>query len=117
MKRKLNNPTRYKLKWELLIGDKINSPLDKLGFYLKSVIDNDNDYTIDVSKIWVSSKSYEKLTELIIEYFKNIHKLNSNSAKRETSMYNLMYAPAMDYNSTFNLDDDYIYVEEDYIYV
>ena len=38
-------------------------------------------------------------------------------AEREIGMYKLAVGPAMDFNDSFQLDTDYIYVEEDFAFI
>lgn len=113
MKTELNNPTKVKIPFEILYGDKKCSPYYKLGIYIQSIFDTDKQ--IDVSKIWVNSKTELKIDELLLEYMVKIGKYTKAYAKRSLGMVKLQGGPAMDYNNSFNLEDDYIYLEEDCI--
>lgn len=98
---------------ELLKGDKKCSPLDKLGWWLVKEIELPKDKLIDVSKIWVTENTYDKLKDICVEYFKRVHKCSKVGAQKNTSMLLLMSAPAVDFDNKKETSDEYIVLMDD----
>lgn len=111
MKTELKNPKKFKIPFETIKGDKEYCPMGKLGYILKAYLDIEG--LIDVSKIWVNKNTENKLNDIILEYLTKVKKLNKTRAKQSLGWYNLSIGPAVDIDNMFNLDDDYMYIEED----
>lgn len=118
MKTELNSPIKLKIPFEIFETYKEDNdfPYSKLFLYIKDSLDFEDGELLDVSKIWITEKTDMKLDELNLKYLKylnKVKKININKLKKDFGFYKLQYGPAVDYYDSFNLLDDYIYVEED----
>ena len=115
----MNFISKYKIPWNLILSTskKDLCPMTKIGYYLKAVTDTDDSEVlkqIDVTEIWISKETEEKLDKAIFNYL-YLQCKNKKEAKNNLSWYKLNVGPAVDITSDFNLEQDYIYLTENYI--
>jgi hypothetical protein len=111
--------SKHKIPWNLVLSTskKDLCPMTKIGYYLKAVTDVDDSEIlkqIDVTKIWISKETEEKLDKAIFEYL-YLQCKNKKEAQSNLGWYKLNVGPAVDIISDFNLETDYIYLTENYI--
>ena len=107
---------RFKIPWELIktVSKNDLDPMSKLSYVLSSGLDLKENEMIDVSKIIVNNVTYFKLEEYVMKYLTK--KTGSKTlGKKALVWYTLDVAPSQDLSNTLNLEDDYIYVKEDFI--
>lgn len=107
MKKELKVPTKIKVDFSIF---KDKNFLEDFGEHLKETLGAVNQ--IDVSKIWVNPITYDKFQEKILKQLSL--KEGKQKAKRVVGWVCLQYAPACDYENRFGLEDDFIYVEQDF---
>lgn len=115
MKEELINPRKVKIPFRLLNYEKNLNTLDKLGYYLSYRFDLKENELLNVSKIWINKETSDKLDNISLEWIQKYFKCGKKRARKELGLYNLAIGPAVDVFNQFKLEDDYIYVEEDFI--
>lgn len=107
---------KIKIPYELLetTSKKDFCPMTKIGYILKSFLNLNENEQIDVSKIWINTKTDNNLENYFLKY---IEKQCSSKklAKQKLGWYKLQISPAIDIKSELDLEDDYIYIEEKFI--
>lgn len=109
--RELKNPIKIKIPFKLLECKNTN-PLYQLGYYLQATLDTN--LLINVTKIWINQQTDRKIDNLLINFIMKSQKISNKLARQHLGIVKLMQGPSIDLYNDLNLEDDYIYIEEDY---